>query len=102
MWETFKRGDKKANGPKRQIVIESCYHDCPYAIDKHSRFSCSFDFTCTLLNKEITFDDNLIHFGVLEECPLDKFRDTDSELEDQKCEYEDIIDELKSKLENKK
>ena len=80
--KTFKRCDKEANGLNRVIRIVNCYTDCPFAIDKHNSFSCSYTFTCKLLNKEFCFDDNLIHFGVVEECPLEIDIHTDDYTED--------------------
>lgn len=72
MAHIFQREDKKANSGARKIIIENCYRDCPYATDKRHAFNCHFMFRCSLLDRDIIFDDNLIHFSTLEDCPLDK------------------------------
>lgn len=65
----YDRHSEEMKGAPRKIVIETCYNDCPYATDKH-RGGCIFYFTCSLLDKEIFLNDNLIHFGVHKDCPL--------------------------------
>ena len=66
-----KRGDKEANSKPRVIVIDSCL-DCPYAKNKYNSFCMSFGFDCELLDESFVFDDNAMHFTVLEKCPLER------------------------------
>lgn len=70
----FKRGNPLANSGKRMIVVENCY-SCPFAQEKYSTFGSSFGFVCSQNGRSYLFDDNLIHFSTLEDCPLDKFKE---------------------------
>jgi hypothetical protein len=68
----YTRYSKGKDEGTRVITIDRCW-DCPYAKNKSNSFSSSFYFTCELTDIDYWLDDNLIQFGIIEDCLLEKY-----------------------------